>query len=202
MIIPVETTDHQLSRHLCSHFDPLPQPPAKMYQDPHSISDKPKSLGSGFAVTNHGDSTMAVHMQVKLGPSFLIPNSQIGTFGAVTAFKSMVRTRSDMFDVTVAGPAAGGITALILFGLGLYLTVGGSDTTVRFLFHALGPKSGDFSLKYVAVSMWVWQSGSHCCPLLIKFVNALWPPPSILHPFFPSHLLLLGLFSRLKLWDR
>ena len=69
--------------------------------------------------------------QVKLGPSLLIPNSQIGTFGAVTAFKSMVRTREDMFDVAVAGPAAGGVTALAVFALGLALTLGGKETQAR-----------------------------------------------------------------------
>lgn len=67
---------------------------------------------------------------MKLGPSFLIPNGQIGTFGGVTAFKSMVRTRTDLFDVSVAGPAAGGATALLLFAVGLGLTMGGSDVQV------------------------------------------------------------------------
>ena len=68
--------------------------------------------------------------QVRLGPSFLIPNGQIGTFGAVTAFKSMVRTRTDLFDVSVAGPAAGGATALLLFAVGLGLSAGGADAQV------------------------------------------------------------------------
>jgi hypothetical protein len=45
--------------------------------------------------------------QVKLGPSFLIPNGQIGTLGAVLPLKSAVRKRRDLFDVAAAGPAAG-----------------------------------------------------------------------------------------------
>ena len=68
-------------------------------------------------------------MQVKLGPSFLIPNSQIGTFASVTAFKSMVRTRRDMFDVSAAGPIAGGVTALTLLLVGIALSTYTDDAS-------------------------------------------------------------------------
>jgi hypothetical protein len=61
-------------------------------------------------------------LQIKLGPSFLIPNSQIGTFGSVTAFKSMVRSRADLFDVAAAGPVAGGITASVFLAIGIVLS--------------------------------------------------------------------------------
>lgn len=63
--------------------------------------------------------------QVKLGPAFLIPNGQIGTFGGVTPLRSLVRSRRDLFDVAFAGPAAGGATALGLFIAGLYFSSGG-----------------------------------------------------------------------------
>jgi len=66
---------------------------------------------------------------VKLGPSFLIPNSQIGTFASVTAFKSMVRTRRDMFDVSAAGPVAGGVTALTLLLVGIALSTYTDDAS-------------------------------------------------------------------------
>jgi len=65
------------------------------------------------------------HPQVKMGPSFFIPNGAIGSFGAVTPFKSMVRTRADLFDVSVAGPAAAGAVALALFLAGLFFSAGG-----------------------------------------------------------------------------
>jgi len=68
-------------------------------------------------------------LQVKLGPSFLIPNSQIGTFASVTAFKSMVRTRRDMFDVSAAGPVAGGVTALTLLLVGIALSTYTDDAS-------------------------------------------------------------------------
>ena len=46
-------------------------------------------------------------LQVKLGPSFFIPNGQIGSFGGVLPLRSMVRDRRDLFDVAAAGPLAG-----------------------------------------------------------------------------------------------
>lgn len=60
--------------------------------------------------------------QVKLGPSFFIPNGQLGSFGAVTPFRSMVRTRRDLFDVAAAGPVSAGVASAVLFGVGLLLT--------------------------------------------------------------------------------
>jgi len=64
-------------------------------------------------------------MQIKLGPSLFIPNSQIGTFGAVTQFKSLVKNNTDMFDVSFAGPAAAAATSLVLFVVGLAWSTGG-----------------------------------------------------------------------------
>lgn len=63
-------------------------------------------------------------MQIKLGPSLFIPNSQIGTFGAVTQFKSLVKNNTDMFDVSFAGPAAAAATSLALFVVGLAWSTG------------------------------------------------------------------------------
>ncbi len=64
-------------------------------------------------------------MQIKLSPSLFIPNSQIGTFGAVTQFKSLVKNNTDMFDVSFAGPAAAAATSLALFVVGLAWSTGG-----------------------------------------------------------------------------
>ena len=70
-------------------------------------------------------------MQIKLGASLFIPNSQIGTFGAVTQFKSLVRNNTDMFDVSFAGPLAAASTSLLLFVLGLVWSSGGDIPKVR-----------------------------------------------------------------------
>lgn len=64
-------------------------------------------------------------VQIKLGPSLFIPNSQIGTFGAVTQFKSLVKNNTDMFDVSFSGPLAAAATSLILFVVGLVWSTGG-----------------------------------------------------------------------------
>ena len=68
---------------------------------------------------------------IKVGPSFLIPNSQLGTFGSVTQFKSLVRNRTDLFDFAAAGLGAGGAASLLLFLVGLAASHGGTAADVR-----------------------------------------------------------------------
>jgi len=58
----------------------------------------------------------------KLGPSFLIPNGQLGSFGSVTQIKSLLRDLKELFDVSAAGPLAGGAASLAIFAAGLALT--------------------------------------------------------------------------------
>ena len=61
---------------------------------------------------------------VKLSIPYLIPNGQLGTFGTITQIKSIPENRSDFFDVAIAGPLCGGVTALALFSYGLILSIG------------------------------------------------------------------------------
>lgn len=70
-------------------------------------------------------------LQIKLGASLFIPNSQIGTFGAVTQFKSLVKNNTDMFDVSFAGPLAAATTSLLLFAVGLAWSSGADIPKVR-----------------------------------------------------------------------
>ncbi|MEO1589955.1 MAG: site-2 protease family protein [Cyanobacteria bacterium J06632_22] len=68
----------------------------------------------------------ARHHQVKLTwPSFL-PAWQIGSFGAITKFASLLPNRTVLFDVAFAGPATGGAAALLMLILGLLLSHPGS----------------------------------------------------------------------------
>ena len=60
---------------------------------------------------------------LKLGPSFIIPNGQIGLFGSITQYKSLCKTREDMFDVAYAGLAASGALASFLFLSGLIMSM-------------------------------------------------------------------------------
>ncbi|WOD41104.1 site-2 protease family protein [Nodosilinea sp. E11] len=63
---------------------------------------------------------------VRLSPPFLIPAWQIGAFGSLTRFESLLPNRSVLFDIAVAGPAAGGIVSLVMLVGGLLLSHPGS----------------------------------------------------------------------------
>lgn len=66
-----------------------------------------------------------VAMQIKLGPPLFVPNGQIGSFGALSQFKSLVRNRTDLFDLAFSGPAAGCAVSAVLFIVGLVLSGSG-----------------------------------------------------------------------------
>lgn len=56
---------------------------------------------------------------VRLGPSYFVPNLQLGSFGAITPFASLLKDRSTMWDVSAAGPLAGMLASLAVLLLGL-----------------------------------------------------------------------------------
>ncbi len=64
--------------------------------------------------------------QVRLSFPFLLPAVQIGSFGAITRFESLVPNRRALFDIALAGPAAGGIVALMMLIVGLLLSQQGA----------------------------------------------------------------------------
>ena len=63
---------------------------------------------------------------VRLSPPFLIPAWQIGAFGSLTRFESLLANRSVLFDIALAGPAAGGLISLAMLMGGLLLSHPGS----------------------------------------------------------------------------
>jgi len=65
---------------------------------------------------------LAHRHQVRLGPPFLIPAWQIGSFGAITQFESQVPNRRALFDVALAGPAASGVLSGVFLIIGLLLS--------------------------------------------------------------------------------
>ena len=71
-----------------------------------------------------GHRVVGAMRNVKLSIPYLIPNGQLGTFGTITQIKSILENRSDFFDVAIAGPLCGGVTALALFSYGLVLSIG------------------------------------------------------------------------------
>lgn len=69
---------------------------------------------------------VARRYRVKLTPPFFLPTLQLGSFGAITRFASLVPNRKALFDIAFAGPAAGGLLSLLLLVVGLLLSHPGS----------------------------------------------------------------------------
>ncbi|CAA9586056.1 Zinc metalloprotease [uncultured Synechococcales cyanobacterium] len=102
---------------LLQHFDVLEAPSRWLEALPISVG-----LLSTLAIHELGHWLLARRHQVRLSPPFLIPAWQIGSFGAITQFKSLLPNRKVLFDVALAGPAAGGILSLGLLLIGLLLS--------------------------------------------------------------------------------
>ncbi|MGK7886004.1 MAG: site-2 protease family protein [Crocosphaera sp.] len=73
-----------------------------------------------------GHRIVAKRYDIKMSVPFFLPTWQIGSFGAITRFESLIPTRNALFDVALAGPAFGGILSLILLMSGLVLSHEGS----------------------------------------------------------------------------
>lgn len=79
-----------------------------------------------LAAQEIGHLLMARRYQVRLAPPFFLPSVQIGSFGAITRFESLLLNRKVLFDISLAGPAAGGILSLLMLVAGLLLSHQGS----------------------------------------------------------------------------
>ena len=71
---------------------------------------------------------MAKRRQVKFSLPFFFPTIQIGSFGALNRFESLLPNRNVLFDVAFAGPAVSGLLSLFLVLSGLFLS--SSDTSL------------------------------------------------------------------------
>ncbi|GAA6620298.1 site-2 protease family protein [Scytonema sp. NUACC26] len=69
---------------------------------------------------------LARRHQVRLSLPYFLPAVQIGSFGAITRFESLIPNRKVLFDIALAGPAAGGIISLLMLVTGLLLSHSGS----------------------------------------------------------------------------
>ena len=77
-----------------------------------------------------GHQILAQMRQVKIGLPFFLPTGQIGAFGAITRFESLVPDRSTLFDISLAGPAIGGIVSLLMLVVGLLLSRAGGGLEI------------------------------------------------------------------------
>ncbi|MEG4939028.1 site-2 protease family protein [Microcoleus sp. F4-D5] len=79
-------------------------------------------LGSGEIARR----VLANRYNVRLSWPFFIPTLQIGCFGALDRFESLLPNRKVLFDIAFAGSAAGGIVSLLMLVTGLLLSHPGS----------------------------------------------------------------------------
>lgn len=73
-----------------------------------------------------GHRVLAQKRDVKISPPFFLPAWQLGAFGSLMRFESILPNRSVLFDVSFAGPAAGGLLSFVFLFLGLILSKPGS----------------------------------------------------------------------------
>ena len=88
----------------------------------------PISAGLWLILIAHevGHWILAKRYELRLGIPFFLPTWQIGSFGAITRFESLIPNRTALFDVAFAGPALGGALSLVMLFLGLVLSHPGS----------------------------------------------------------------------------
>ena len=88
----------------------------------------PLSLGIWGLLAAHeiGHLVTAKGYNVRLSFPFLIPSWQIGCFGGITRFESLLPNRTVLFDIALAGPATAGIISFIMLVTGLILSHPGS----------------------------------------------------------------------------
>lgn len=95
------------------------------FANPERFSEiLPISIGILLVLVAHeiGHWLIARRYQVKLSIPFFLPAVQIGSFGAITRFQSLLPNRKVLFDIALAGPAAGGIVSLLMLVIGLLLS--------------------------------------------------------------------------------
>ena len=88
----------------------------------------PLSLGLWAVLIAHeiGHRVVANRYSIRLSIPFFLPTWQIGSFGAITRFESLLPNRTALFDISFAGPATAGIISLVLLVSGLSLSHPGS----------------------------------------------------------------------------
>jgi membrane-associated protease RseP (regulator of RpoE activity) len=88
----------------------------------------PLALGIWLVLIGHelGHRIVAKRHNIRLSVPFFLPTWQLGSFGAITRFESLIPDRSTLFDIAFAGPAVGGVLSLVMLIIGLILSHPGS----------------------------------------------------------------------------
>jgi membrane-associated protease RseP (regulator of RpoE activity) len=127
----------------------------------------PLSLGIWSILAAHeiGHYFMAKKYNVRLSLPFFLPTWQIGSFGAITRFESILANRTALFDISLAGSALGGIVALVMLVAGLLLSHTGSQFQIPSQFFQASILVG--SLAKVVLDERLQQTIVDVHPLLI-----------------------------------
>ncbi|CAN6717179.1 unnamed protein product [Malus baccata var. baccata] len=122
---------------IASQINRLPPEVVKYFTDPNAVdppdmellfpyvdSALPVAYGVLGVLLFHevGHFVAAFPKKVKLSIPFFIPNITLGSFGAITQFKSILPDRSTKVDISLAGPFAGATLSLSMFAAGLLLS--------------------------------------------------------------------------------
>lgn len=122
---------------IASQINRLPPEVVKYFTDPNAVeppdmellvpfvdSALPLAYGVLGVLLFHevGHFLAAFPKKVKLSIPYFIPNITLGSFGAITQFKSIIPDRSTQVDVSLAGPFAGAALSFSMFAVGLLLS--------------------------------------------------------------------------------
>ncbi|MBE9079113.1 site-2 protease family protein [Romeria aff. gracilis LEGE 07310] len=88
----------------------------------------PFALGLAAVLVVHevGHRLVAERYDIRISPPFFLPAWQLGSFGGLMRFESLLPNRSVLFDIAFAGPAAGGLLSLLFLLVGLVISHPGS----------------------------------------------------------------------------
>lgn len=122
---------------IASQINRLPPEVVKYFTDPDAIDPPDMQLLFPFVESalplaygvlgvqlfhEVGHYLAAFPKNVKLSIPYLIPNITLGSFGAITQFKSVLPDRKTQVDISLAGPIAGAALSLSMFTVGLLLS--------------------------------------------------------------------------------
>ncbi|PON33482.1 Peptidase M [Parasponia andersonii] len=122
---------------IASQINRLPPEVVKYFTDPNAVeppdmellfpfidSALPLAYGVLGVLLFHevGHFLAAFPKKVKLSIPYFIPNITLGSFGAITQFKSILPDRSTQVDISLAGPLAGAALSFSMFAVGLLLS--------------------------------------------------------------------------------
>ncbi|XP_076938575.1 putative zinc metalloprotease EGY1, chloroplastic [Bidens hawaiensis] len=137
LLLFVLTIGSSVELGIASQINRLPPEIVKYFTDPDAIDPPDMQLLYPFVESalplaygvlgvqlfhEVGHFLAAFPKKVKLSIPFFIPNITLGSFGAITQFKSILPDRKTKVDISLAGPFAGAALSLSMFAVGLLLS--------------------------------------------------------------------------------